>query len=191
MHTVRKYSSQLHRRPRHRRRALLAGLRLAVPELVARMPESHAGDVVGPPRWRPPSWWRSGHTGLSAWESDRSSPVTPLTSRLCRPTASVTDRSSPWLIARQLHDDLFPMTAPAPCRGWPASGPGWLVASPWFLAGGGTEAPRSMVAAGHFRRKREAPLTVEGCRRTLSGPSPDLSPARTIASSPVAWLWIR
>jgi hypothetical protein len=32
-----------------------------------------------------------------------------------------------------------------------------------------------MVAEGHFRRKREAPLTVEGCRRTLSGPSPDPS----------------
>jgi hypothetical protein len=31
-----------------------------------------------------------------------------------------------------------------------------------------------MVAEGYFRRKREAPLTVEGCRRTLSGPSPDL-----------------
>ena len=39
----------------------------------------------------------------------------------------------------------------------------------------GTEAPRSMVVLGHFRRKREAPLTVEGCRRTLSGPSPDPS----------------
>jgi nitroreductase len=37
---------------------------------------------------------------LSAWESDRSSPVTPLTSRLLRPTVSVTDRSSPCLIAR-------------------------------------------------------------------------------------------
>jgi hypothetical protein len=30
-----------------------------------------------------------------------------------------------------------------------------------------------MVAEGHFQRKRGAPLTVEGCRRTLSGPSPD------------------
>jgi hypothetical protein len=37
-----------------------------------------------------------------------------------------------------------------------------------------------MVVEGHFRRKREAPLTVEGCRRTLSGPSLDLSPARTL-----------
>jgi hypothetical protein len=32
-----------------------------------------------------------------------------------------------------------------------------------------------MVAEGHFQGKREAPLTVEGCRRTLSGPSPDLA----------------
>jgi hypothetical protein len=36
---------------------------------------------------------------------------------------------------------------------------------------------RSRVAKGHFRRKRKAPLTVEGCRRTLSGPSPDPSSA--------------
>ena len=64
---------------------------------------------------------------------------------------------------------------PAPCRGWPASGPGRFRPGPWSLAGGGTGAPRSMVAQGHFRRKREAPLTVEGCRRTLSGPSTDLS----------------
>jgi hypothetical protein len=32
-----------------------------------------------------------------------------------------------------------------------------------------------MVAEDHFWRKREAPLTVEGCRRTLGGPSPDPS----------------
>ena len=42
-----------------------------------------------------------------------------------------------------------------------------------FWPEGGAEAPRSRVAAGHFRRKREAPLTVEGHPRTLSGPSPD------------------
>jgi hypothetical protein len=64
------------------------------------------------------------------------------------------------------------MTA-APCRGWPASGPGRLLPGPWLLTGGGAEAPRSRVAVGHFRRKREAPLTVEGHPRTLSGPSPD------------------
>ena len=33
----------------------------------------------------------------------------------------------------------------------------------------------SRVAEGHFRRKRSAPLTVEGCPRTLSGPSLDPS----------------
>ena len=38
--------------------------------------------------------------------------------------------------------------------------PGRLAPVPWNLTGGGTEAPRSMVAEGHFRRKREAPLTV-------------------------------
>ena len=39
------------------------------------------------------------------------------------------------------------------------------------------------VADGHFWRKREAPLTAEGGRRTLSGPSSDLSPAALIRSA--------
>jgi hypothetical protein len=60
-------------------------------------------------------------------------------------------------------------------QGIAASGPGRLGPGPWFRPGGGTEAPRSMVAEGPFFRKREAPLTVEGCRRTLGGPSPDPS----------------
>jgi hypothetical protein len=62
------------------------------------------------------------------------------------------------------------MTA-APCRGWPASGPGRLLPGPWLLTGGVQRLRRSRVAEGHFRRKREAPLTVEGHPRTLSGPS--------------------
>jgi hypothetical protein len=66
---------------------------------------------------------------------------------------------------------------PAPCRGWPASSPGRLRPGPLVLTGGGIEAPRSGVAEGHFRRKRAAPLTVEGCRRILSGPSPEPRPA--------------
>jgi hypothetical protein len=54
--------------------------------------------------------------------------------------------------------------------------PAW----PLFLTGGGAEAPRSRVAVGHFRRKREAPLTVEGRPRTLSGPFPDPAAARPL-----------
>jgi hypothetical protein len=38
---------------------------------------------------------------LSAWESDRSRPVTPLTSRLRGPLLPVSDRRLPWLIARR------------------------------------------------------------------------------------------
>jgi hypothetical protein len=37
---------------------------------------------------------------LSAWESDRSWPMKPLTSQTGRPGVAVIDRSSPWLIAR-------------------------------------------------------------------------------------------
>ena len=48
-------------------------------------------------------------------------------------------------------------------------------ASAWPLVNDrrGAEAPRSRVTESHFRRKCEAPLTVEGHPRTLSGPSPD------------------
>jgi hypothetical protein len=55
-------------------------------------------------------------------------------------------------------------------------------------AGGGTEALRSMVVEGHFRRKREAPLTVGGVPPHTQRPSPDLSLARTLPageSSPI------
>jgi hypothetical protein len=37
---------------------------------------------------------------LSAWESDRSWPITSVIRQLGRPEAAVIDRSSPWLIAR-------------------------------------------------------------------------------------------
>ena len=37
---------------------------------------------------------------LSAWESDRSWPITPVIRQLGRPGVAVVDRSSPWLIAR-------------------------------------------------------------------------------------------
>jgi len=50
-------------------------------------------------------------TGLSAWEVDRSWRVTLLTSRPRGPLLPVIDRSLPCLIARQLHDDLLPVTA--------------------------------------------------------------------------------
>jgi hypothetical protein len=53
------------------------------------------------------------------------------------------------------------MTA-APCRGWPASGPGRLRLALGFWPEGVQRLRRSRVTGGHFRRKREAPLTVEG-----------------------------
>ena len=66
------------------------------------------------------------------------------------------------------------MTA-APCMGWPASGPGRLAPGAWFLTGGGGSG-RARVAVGHFRRKREAPLMVEGTSGHGAGhlgPGPD------------------
>jgi hypothetical protein len=38
---------------------------------------------------------------LSAWESDRSWPMKPLSSPVWRPAVAVIDRLSPWLIARR------------------------------------------------------------------------------------------
>src|SRR5215831_6689265 len=64
--------------------------------------------------------------------------------------------------ARSGHDiALYWMTA-APCRGWPASGPGRLVPGPWFLAGGGAETPRSRVAEDHFRKETQSALDGGG-----------------------------
>jgi hypothetical protein len=100
--------------------------------------------------------------------------------------------SSPWSSSS---DGTAGRVLPARNRGWPASGPGRLWPVPWSLAGGDTEAPRSRVAEGHFRRKRKAPLTVEGCRRTLSGPSParrstSLYVSIRIRRDPGAWLQV-
>jgi hypothetical protein len=61
---------------------------------------------------------------------------------------------------------------------------GQAAPDPWFLAGVPVEAPRSRVAAGHLRSKREAPLTVEGRVRTLSGPSPAPCPRVSPRSRP-------
>jgi hypothetical protein len=85
--------------------------------------------------------------------------------------------------ARRLRSRLAVGTPlpPAPCRGWPASGPGRLPPGPWFLTGGGAEAPPlkgwvpKMLSAKRSERIFGCPLTVEGHPRTLSGPSPDPS----------------
>ena len=69
--------------------------------------------------------------------------------------------------------DIAPywMTA-APCRGWPASGPGGLLPGPWFLAGGAQRLRRPSVNADHFRRS--SPLSSTGSvyrmRRTARSP---------------------
>ncbi len=49
---------------------------------------------------------------LSAWESDRSCLLGPLTRKAACPGVAVIYRLSLWLIARQLHDDL-PATSAA------------------------------------------------------------------------------
>lgn len=69
------------------------------------------------------------------------------------------------------------MARPARGRRWCASGLGSFLPGPWFLAGDGTEA-RSRVAFPAGIAKR--PLTVGGFRHTLSGPSPDPSPAKMV-----------
>jgi len=44
----------------------------------------------------------------------------------------------------------------------------------------------SRVAAGHFRRKREASLILRGSTSQFRGPSPDLSPAPLLHLPPAA-----
>jgi len=86
------------------------------------------------------------------------------------------------------------MAACAPaCRGWPASSPGRLRPGPWFLTGVSAEVsgvkrdfactftlvfPPALVAL-----RGQSRLGLEGRTRTLSGPSPDLDPAKTLAPS--------
>ena len=82
---------------------------------------------------------------------------------------------------------------PALCRGWPASGPGRLRPDPWFLAGvfaevSGVKRDFACTLARHFppvlvALRVQSRLSLEGRTRTLSGPSPDLSPTRTFAPS--------
>jgi hypothetical protein len=64
------------------------------------------------------------------------------------------------------------MTA-APCRDGPRPVRAGSRLALGFWPEGVQRLRRSRVAGGHFRRKREASLTVEGHPRTLSGPSPD------------------
>jgi hypothetical protein len=82
---------------------------------------------------------------------------------------------------------------PAACRGWPASGPGRLRPGPWFLTGVSAEVSgiKRDFACTFTRHlplvlvvlRSESRLMLEGRTRTLSGPSPDLSPAGTLAPS--------
>ena len=79
------------------------------------------------------------------------------------------------------------VTTPAPCRGWPAFGPGGLWPGPCLLTGVSAEAPGSSVTSrvrspGTFAcvcgLRSESCLTLEGRTRTLSGPFLELSSAR-------------
>jgi hypothetical protein len=82
---------------------------------------------------------------------------------------------------------------PAPCRGWPAPGPGRLPPGPCLLTGVSAESSRvkrdfACTFTRHFppvlvALRSQSCLRLEGRTRTLSGPSPDLSPAKTLAPS--------
>ena len=67
------------------------------------------------------------------------------------------------------------MTA-APCRGWPASGPGRLPPGPWFLAGGGAEAPTLKGGRRPFPKETRSVLDGGGAppdtERAIPGPRP-------------------
>jgi hypothetical protein len=80
----------------------------------------------------------------------------------------------------------------APCRGWPASGPGRLRPGPWSLTGvrrgSGVKRDVACTFIRHLSPVLVVPrslsrLRLEERTRTLSGPSPDPSPARTVAPS--------
>ena len=79
-----------------------------------------------------------------------------------------------------------PGLPPVLCREWPASGPGRLPLGPWFLTGGVQSFRRSRVGPeDHFCETvvndLRVPLTAEGHPRTLSGSSPDPTPASALA----------
>jgi hypothetical protein len=56
---------------------------------------------------------------------------------------------------------------------------GQAPASPLILTGGGTEAPQSRVANGHFRRKRDSVLDSGGVpsdtQRAITGPDQEIA----------------
>ena len=81
---------------------------------------------------------------------------------------------------------------PALCRGWPASGPGRLRPGPWFLTGVSAEVSRikrdfACTFTRHFPCTRCPAVTVTldagGADTYTQRPSPDLSPAKTLAPS--------
>jgi hypothetical protein len=89
----------------------------------------------------------------------------------------------------------------ARCRGWPASGPGRLRPGPCLLTGvaalgSGVKSDSAYTVTRHFlpvlvARRSRSRLRREGRTRTLSGSSPDLSPAKTLAVYKIAKGWLR
>jgi hypothetical protein len=89
----------------------------------------------------------------------------------------VTDRRSPWLIARQLHGLHLAGAGPRPAGG--RSCP-TLNYQPSVRRGSGVKRDFACTLTGVFppvlvALRAESRLGLEGRTRTLSGPSPDLS----------------
>jgi hypothetical protein len=110
---------------------------------------------------------------------------------LQRPVASYANGREIVITFGQQEAPALALRSPSwPCRGWPASGPGRLPPGPYLLTGVSAETPVSKrvhspgtlhlcsAACGH-----SPALRLEGRTRTFSGPSADLSPARTLAPS--------
>jgi hypothetical protein len=118
---------------------------------------------------------------------------------------SGSDREFPALTGRSgtsstvPHDSWHPVAART-VQGWPASGPGRLPPGPWFLTGGGAEAPAlkgwvpKMRSAKRFERIFGCPLTVEGhpdTERAIPGDEPAAAYAPSGRATSVPSLLIR
>ena len=109
---------------------------------------------------------------------------------LQRPVASYANGREIVITFGQQEAPALALRSPSwPCKGWPASGPGRLPPGPYLLTGVSAETPVSSVYIQRHLSpvlvalRSQSRLRLEGRTRTFSGPSPDLSPARTLAPS--------
>jgi hypothetical protein len=133
------------------------------------------------------AWLTTGidpHCQLGKWIDY--APLASLTKQLGRSGVTVTDRRSPWLIARQLHGCTLQgmvRVRSGQAAAWP------LVSGRSVRRGSGVKRDFACTSAGRFSPvpvvlRAQSRLILEGRARTISGPSPDLSQATCLRPRP-------